>query len=336
MEILVRCHQKLREEDRASGDDSSMASTPSFLMVLAQASPYAHYFLPEDESGQNRLSFLENNVLPAGFSNKLRAAISDDAFVEYAHQHQDKSLERFLEGVADTGRRGSKQALTVLYKLADGGESPTAAFDIMDSCYRLALASEILETPSFDKEACLMKVKQLGPIVQDASEMMERHGGQDFTLSAFVSWAETHFPMLTAPLSTFVHHLLFHEHAYPGTRIEYQAPKLDKASDIFTEESSMIVTTLCLASASCNSKVRPCDVLVFVRVSHLRPHVYSSASSCDLFGAVDAFVFLSTRRSQFRDSGVRTTRIRRADRPRHQDDGRRCCYGSYDSLNMER
>jgi hypothetical protein len=272
MEILVRCHEKLREEDTATCDDSSRASITSFLMTLANASPYAHYFLPEDESGQNRLAFLENNVLPPGFSNKLRAAISADAFVEYAHQHQDKSLERFLEGVADTGRRGSKQALSVLYELVGGGESTTAAFDIMDSCYRLALASEVLVTPSFDKEACLMKVKHLGPIVQEASDLLERHCGQDFTLAAFVSWAETRFPMLTSPLSAFVHHLLFHEHAYPEPRIEYQAPNLDKASDIFTEESKTILTTLCLASASCNSKVRSIDVWSMARASHLRSY----------------------------------------------------------------
>jgi hypothetical protein len=242
----------LRYEDEVGGD---VSSSPSFLATLSLASPYSHYFLPEDESGQNRLTFLENNILPAGFSNKLKAAISADAFVEYAHQHQDKSLERFLEGVADTGRRGSKHALMVIYNLAGGGESTTAAFDIVDACYRLALASEILETPSFDRDACLMKVKQLGPMVQEASDLLERHCDQIFPVSAFVAWAEARFPMLAAPLSTFVHHLLFHEHAYPETRIPYQSPGLDKNSDIFADESSMLLTTLSLASASCNSKV---------------------------------------------------------------------------------
>jgi hypothetical protein len=262
MEILVRCYENLVHHEAATGTTGPASAgagddSPSFLMGLALASPYSHYFLPEDECGQSRLAFLENKVLPAGFSNRLRAAISaGDAFVEVANQHQDEGLERFLEGVADTGRRGSKQALAVLYQLAGGSESAAKAFDIMDACYRVALASEVLEAPSFDKNACLAKVKQLGPVVQDVSELLERHCEQDFTLTAFVDWAESRFPMLSAPLSTFVHHLLFHEHPYPEGRIEYQLPVMDQKSDVFTEESSTMLTTMCLTSASCNNKVR--------------------------------------------------------------------------------
>jgi hypothetical protein len=269
MEILVRCYENLARDEEAKAATTTITTgplssaragddPPSFLMSLALASPYSHYFLPEDECGQSRLAFLENNVLPAGFSSRLRAAISaGDAFVEVANQNQDEGLERFLEGVADTGRRGSKQALAVLYQLAGGGtESVTRAFDIMDACYRLALASEVLEAPSFDKNSCLAKVKQLGPVVQDVSELLERHCEQDFTLTAFVDWAESRFPMLSTPLATFVHHLLFHEHPYPEGRIPYQLPVMDQRSDVFTEEASTMLTTMCLTSPSCNSKVR--------------------------------------------------------------------------------
>ena len=37
--------------------------------------------------------------------------------MEYANQGEEKSLERFLEGIADTGRRGTKEALRVLFRL---------------------------------------------------------------------------------------------------------------------------------------------------------------------------------------------------------------------------
>jgi hypothetical protein len=115
-------------------------------------------------------------------------------------------------------------------------------------------------TPNLDHETCLEHVKQLEPVVQAMAESLEREG-EPLTLSTFVGWAESHFPMLSAPLSTFLHHLLFHEHAYPPARIPYQQPLLDRSSEIFTNSSTALLTTLCLASPLCGGQVRPfsCD-----------------------------------------------------------------------------
>lgn len=248
LEILVRCHEHVQQ--------ASDSNDESFLMILALSSPYSHYFLPNDTQGAERVRFLEDNVLPAGFANELKAAISTDAFVEYAHQHQDKSLERFIEGVADTGRRGSKQALTVLYNLMGGNADEVKAYELIDVCYRLAIASEAMTSPNLEREACLQKTVQIDSVVQAMAESLEREG--DLTLNTFLAWAERSFPMLSTPLSTFVHHLLFHEHPYPQARIPFQPPILNQASDVFKDCSSeALLTTLGLATPLCGGKVSP-------------------------------------------------------------------------------
>ena len=81
----------------------------SFVTKLALCSPYAFFFLPDNEM-RNRAEFIENSILPMGFDSQFRAAVSADAFVNYANQNQDLPFERFLEGIADAGRRGPKEA----------------------------------------------------------------------------------------------------------------------------------------------------------------------------------------------------------------------------------
>eukprot|EP00978_Attheya_sp_CCMP212_P017655 scaffold47311_cov37-Attheya_sp.AAC.4 len=71
IEILLRCHKALKD-DTSGGQDS-------FVMKLAMCSPYATFFMPGNEL-RRRVDFLENHVLPSGFSSELRAAISADAF----------------------------------------------------------------------------------------------------------------------------------------------------------------------------------------------------------------------------------------------------------------
>ena len=111
LEILVRCHGHLENSE----DD--------FLTKLAFSSPYAYFFLPGDEM-KDRVTWLEDHILPMGFPSQLRAAISADPFVTYASEGEDKSLERFIEGIADTGRRGPREALHILYNII--GDEPRA------------------------------------------------------------------------------------------------------------------------------------------------------------------------------------------------------------------
>jgi hypothetical protein len=250
LEILVRCHERLK--DRDDNDD--------FLMKLALSSPYSYFFLPGDEM-RDRVNWIEDHVLPPGFASEFRAAVSADPFVEYANQGEDKSLERFLEGVADTGRRGTREALRVMYKLL--GDVATSE-GLIDLCVRTAVAKEALVTPNLDKKAFLKRLDDAKPAVQAISESLEEECyGKPISMNVFVDWAENSLPMLSTPLSSFVHSLLFHGHPYPESRMPYAAPRLEQASDIFPSSTSPLLMSLSFMSQHFGGKVRPENAHLF-------------------------------------------------------------------------
>jgi hypothetical protein len=243
LEILVRCHERLNDRD----DDDD------FLMKLALSSPYSYFFLPGDEM-KDRVNWIEDHLLPPGFASEFRAAISADPFVEYANQGEDKPLERFLEGVADTGRRGTREALRVLYKLL--GEDATSE-GLIDLCVRTAVAGEALVTPNLDKKAFLKRLDDAKPAIQAISELLEEECyGKPMSMKIFVDWAENSFPMLSTPFSSFVHSLLFHGHPYPESRMPYAAPRLEQASDIFPSSTFPLLMSLSFMSQHFGGKVR--------------------------------------------------------------------------------
>jgi hypothetical protein len=243
LEILVRCHDLL--ENPEDQDD--------FLMKLALASPYQHFFLPGDEL-RERVTWIEDYLLPPGFANELRAAISVDAFVEYANQGCEKSLERFLEGIANTGRRGVKEVLGLLFRFVD---QPQPA-ELTVNCVRLAIASEALAAPILDKEATLTKLDELAKTSDALTRSLASNCVETLlTQQIFVNWAEENFPLFSAPLSTFIHRLLFHGGPYPEARIAYTPPKLDTSSFLFEDPStSPSLMALSLTSPQFGGKVR--------------------------------------------------------------------------------
>jgi len=243
LEILCRCHDHLQNE--ADPDD--------FLMKLAQTSPYQFFFLPGDEL-RDRVNWIEDYLLPPGFANQLRAAISVDPFVEYANQGEEKSLERFLEGVANTGRRGSKEALRFIYRLLDQPEPE----ELMNICVRLAIASEALVVPILEKEATLRKLESMERATEELSQSLLSACQEDrLTWQIFVEWAELNFPLLYTPLATFLHNLLFHGHPFPNARIPYVPPKLDMDSRVLSNSSqNPMLMNLSMTSQQMGGKVR--------------------------------------------------------------------------------
>jgi hypothetical protein len=245
LEILVRCHDQMGER-----------TNEDFLLSLALASPFAYYFLPGDEM-RARVTWIENMILPMGFASQFRAAISADPFVTYANEGESKSLERFLEGVADTGRRGPKEALRVLYDIVV--DFPTAE-EIIDVCFRLVIACDALTAPTLDKKAYLQRVQgaetAIEPLVRSLASASKE---VTITKICFVEWAEKTLPMLSSPLSTFVHHLIFHQIPYPATRLHYMHPQLADHSDIFNNHSDGVdplLLSLSLTSLDLSGKVR--------------------------------------------------------------------------------
>lgn len=133
LEQLIRCHAALLD----------VHNTDSFLTKIALSSPYSYFFLPGNEM-RRRIELVENKILPEGFGSCLRAAMSVDLFVDCANEGQDLTLERFLEGVADCGQRGHKEALRVIWDCCSylgGFEDELKPGLIVDLCYRLAFAA---------------------------------------------------------------------------------------------------------------------------------------------------------------------------------------------------
>jgi hypothetical protein len=133
LEQLIRCHSALLD----------VRNTDSFLTKIALSSPYSYFFLPGNEM-RRRIELVEDHILPQGFGSCLRAAMSVDLFVDCANEGEDLTLERFLEGVADCGQRGHKEALRVVWDCASylgGFEDELKPNVIVDMCYRLAFAA---------------------------------------------------------------------------------------------------------------------------------------------------------------------------------------------------
>lgn len=234
LEILLRGHRSLM-------DDSNQ---DSFLMKLAMCSPYSYFFLPGEEL-RDRIAFVENSVLPMGFPNELRSSIAADPFVNYANAHQDLSLERFLEGIADTGRRGPKEALRVIYRTIDEPKPE----ELVDQCFRMSIAAGVIVAPSIDKKSILARVNKaedvIAPLVKGLKEVC---GEESLSQKVFLQWAEDKVPVLASTLSSFVHNLLFHGHPMPVSRNPYEPPMMDTSSDIFTSNDSELLFSLSCAS----------------------------------------------------------------------------------------
>ncbi|KAL3924282.1 MAG: hypothetical protein SGARI_006063, partial [Bacillariaceae sp.] len=186
-----------------------------------------------------------------GFPSKFRAAISADAFVNYANEGQEKNLERFLEGIADTGRRGVKEALKILYEIV-GDDQMEAADELLDLVFRLSVAADAFVVPNLDKAMYLNRVEgikaKIDPMVRSLKGFCCLKKESNLTRKIFVEWAETNVPLLSAPLSTFVHRLIFRDSPYPVARVPYKHPELDHESTIFTAFDCPSLFTLSLTS----------------------------------------------------------------------------------------
>jgi len=226
LEIIVRAHDQL--EENHNKDD--------FLMTLAKALPYAVFFLPEDET-KNRVNWIEENILPQGFSSRLMCALTADCFVDYANQGENKSLERLIEGIADTGRRGSQESLRTIYDIMDDDATPQTLVDI---CICMGISAEALIVPILDRDAVLQRLVDAIPCILSMARSLEEYCKEkksDLNKRLFVDWAEENFPGLASTLSTFVHNLLFHGHEYPKTRVPYTHPAIYQPSEIFKNNS---------------------------------------------------------------------------------------------------
>lgn len=223
MEILIRCYESIHNE---------CYHHEGFLVKLALASPYSYFFLPGNEM-RRRVTWIEDQILPRGFSDRLESAMNADVFVEYANQGIDLTLESFLEGVARTGRRGYLAALHMIFDLVP---QPTSR-SIADMCIRLSVAAEIVTDSNFDENSYMARLDNLESAIDAIDMSLATFVGQEaVTKYEFVQWAQKSFPLLSTPFSTFVHNLLLHGHAYPHYQVSHSRPRLVEDSHVFSSD----------------------------------------------------------------------------------------------------
>ena len=211
-----------------------------FLLTLAQSSPYATFFLPGDEM-RHRIEWLQEHVLPPHFSERLGAAVSQD---EGEEQSDEQAC--FLEGMSQaTGRRGVKEALSILYQV--GG---------VETACRLAVAAPTLIAPTFEPSLLERQVADVESIVTGLTASLQASSCEDNPdRRAFVAWAERDYPQLAAALATFVHHLVFHRQSSPRP-LRYIPPSLEQSSAIFRGDNDSRWLPLVLSSSVLGGTVR--------------------------------------------------------------------------------
>mmetsp|Transcript_27565 Transcript_27565/g.58248 ORF Transcript_27565/g.58248 Transcript_27565/m.58248 type:complete len:485 (+) Transcript_27565:97-1551(+) len=228
LEQLIRCHAALLDVKNAD----------TFLTKIALSSPYSYFFLPGNEM-RRRIELIEDKILPFGFGSCLRAATSVDLFVDCANEG-DLSLERFLEGIADCGQRGHKEALKIIWDCCSyivEFEDKLNPSRIIDMCYRLAFAAEVIVSADADADAIVARLSSEHDSACSSLERSLAQAGEDglVTKQNFYDWAETMAPQISSTLSTFMHNLLFHGKMLKHRLnfVPFEPPKLDQRSDIF-------------------------------------------------------------------------------------------------------
>lgn len=228
LEQLIRCHSALLDIKNAD----------TFITKIALSSPYSYFFLPGNEM-RRRIEIIEDNILPFGFGSCLRAATSVDLFVDCANEG-DLSLERFLEGIADCGQRGHKEALRIIWDCCSYSvefEDNLNPAKIIDLCYRLAMAAEVVISPDSDTDAIAARLESEHDSACSALENSLAQAGENGMVNKqnFFKWAETMAPQISSTLSTFMHNLLFHGKMtkHRLNFVPFKPPKLDQQSAIF-------------------------------------------------------------------------------------------------------
>ena len=242
MEILLRCHEDLLATDRSG----------SFLNLLAHCSPYAFFFLPGDEF-KTRIDLIESTILPPGFGERLKDAIFSDCFPEIAHSAENnRYLEKFLEGIADCGRRGEREALRVLFDCCakiesdDEGEESVVARDIVSLCYRLSVASDVLVRPSIDEKALQDHLDGDAIVIEPLTKSLSAFANitEKVTKAEFIEWADEKFPMMAFTALAFVQNLIFHGKPMPPGKTSYKDAVLDQPTDVFASKDSPLLFAL--------------------------------------------------------------------------------------------
>lgn len=224
IEIILRCHDSVRSQEGGS-----------FLNVLAHSFPYVFFFLPNDEI-QNRISLVENHILPKNFGNKFKRTV----FPMIDSGDDSEAIELSIAGVAKSYKGDTMDTLGVIFDCCtDDGETAEPE-DIITLCYQLSIASKVLVEPRIDEKRIIALAKQplhLHGLVSSLANMKKSEGSK-ITKDMFVSWGLNCVPHIGSTMAGFVHHLVFHKRLSNFEHSPFSNPEINDYSSIFTDASA--------------------------------------------------------------------------------------------------
>jgi hypothetical protein len=249
------------------------------------------------------MSVVESRVLPEAFSEKLE----DAAFFKLqewkqalALEEQDECarvarLEKFLDGVANGGRRGGRTALGTLFQCfvdcaehpedsshlvhQDGNEIEAYVGPILDAAYRVSLAVAFLRSsddenmgdfiPSPDvsnnkvmKALCQslmehVKRKKARENPYGTAEAADESDLQNGLVSKmdFIEWSELNAPLLSSTLPSLLHEVFFPDRPYPPSRTPFTFPRIEAESAFFDDPTSPLLFSFASMSSSLGGAV---------------------------------------------------------------------------------
>mmetsp|Transcript_21547 Transcript_21547/g.24498 ORF Transcript_21547/g.24498 Transcript_21547/m.24498 type:complete len:264 (+) Transcript_21547:1332-2123(+) len=242
LEIILRCHASLSKEKEGG----------SFLNTLAHSFPYVFFFLPNDEM-EIRTSVVEEYILPQGFGGKFKKAI----FPVEGIENEEEEIEKLINGVANCCRREPKDSLGVIFDCCCDEAGLADPGDLIDLCYRITVAAEILVSKHMDEKRTKALSKELIPLHGLKRSLSEKAiDGSKVKKFDFLEWATATAPYIYACLPTFTHNLIFHG---KSTKLHHEEsfvnPELLDSSNIFTSLDPSLLFGICCMAPKLGGKV---------------------------------------------------------------------------------
>jgi TLD len=226
----------------------------------------------------NSMQVIEDNILPPRFSELLEStnfAVPENAC------HMEK-LEHFFQGVSNLGRKGGRQAISVLFECYVNKDTSLGMGNItakvadfrliLMSVYRLSLAGAYLRAsqngedtnkwiPGKDIDYSAMnglvlsmiefvKTKRIrespyGTVEHDP--WLEKGFAEKLDIQDYV---ESNLPVMSSALSYFMFQVFFPEKPYPRSSTAFYFPKLNSDSAFFHDTASPLLFSFASLSAS--------------------------------------------------------------------------------------
>jgi hypothetical protein len=246
LEIILRCHNSVvspkEQEDKES-----------FMSVLAHSFPYVFFFLPADEV-QNRISLIENHILPKDFGEKFKNAI----LPLKGNETEKETVEMMIKGISNCCKGDSEETLGLIFDCCSDSDGTVEAKDIIQLCYKLSICSQVLISPKIDRDHVLALSSQSLDFhgLTTSLSYMTKAKNKKVTKKTFIDWGKKCVPHIGSTMAGFVHNLVFHAKSSHSRISPFTNPELLDSSKVFTEQNSGNLFAISCMSPDLGGKVR--------------------------------------------------------------------------------